>query len=79
MQEAAAAAGLNDDAQDEAEPNDRQDLTAPETNLVKQIYEDQKFQRAKQDMESQIAQASEATTDSKQFLGEMDSFLRDLE
>ena len=37
VQEAVAAAELNnddDDAQDEAEPNDRQDQTAPETNLV---------------------------------------------
>ena len=60
-------------------PNDRQDHTAPETNLVKQVYEDQKFQLEKQRMESQIAQASQATTDSRQFLGEMDSFLRELE
>ena len=44
VQEAARGAGLNtDDAQDEAEPNDRQDQTAPDTNLVRQIYEDAKF------------------------------------
>lgn len=52
---------------------------AQRMNFITQLYEDDKFRQEKEMLESQIMQAAESKVESKNFLAEMDSFLKELQ
>ena len=77
-------------SQDLALPHDAQESDQPATpvtmaatpnmqDFMKQLYENEGFQEEKQSIENQISRAGQVTVENKNFLGEMDSFLKDLE
>lgn len=53
--------------------------SAEERNMVKELYNDEQFRMEKALAEAQIQKASAITSESKNFLSEMDDFLKDLE
>ena len=48
-------------------------------NFMTRLYEDENFVQEKALMEEQIVKATQETTESKNFIQEMDEFLKDLE
>ena len=77
-------------SQDLALPHDAQESDQPATpatmaatpnmqDFMKQLYENEGFQEEKQSIENQISRAAQVTIENKNFMGEMDSFLKDLE
>ena len=84
--------GMAGVGQDQAQPRDQQESDRPaaasnrmmmnssnEEQLISQLYQNEDFQVEKQQIENQISKASQATAENRNFLGEMDSFLKDLE
>ena len=58
---------------------DLTDASPDMQNFMKKLYENENFQQEKTAIENQISEASQVTVESKNFLGEMDTFLHDLE
>ena len=48
-------------------------------NYLQKLQEDQEFQEKTKQMKVEVARANKVTADNKNFLGEMDTFLKELE
>jgi len=57
----------------------REALEGQKANFITRLYEDEDFMREKTALEQQIMQSTAATLESKNFIKEMDDFLKDLQ
>ena len=64
---------------DEDNKEEQNEVPVDDRNFMTRLYEDENFVREKAIMEEQIVKATQETTQSKNFIQEMDEFLKDLE
>ena len=64
---------------DEDSKEEQNEVPVDDRNFMTRLYEDENFVREKAIMEEQIVKATQETTQSKNFIQEMDEFLKDLE